>query len=379
MKTIFLSVIILIVTFTLKATDRIVQQNGPTGTYSSIGLAVAAAVDGDRIVINNRTDLLPWQEDITVNKSLTFISAIDNQKFLVNGKYLVEKNSNREVIINGMENTGYGIEYSGTGSPTSRTKVTIANSLISGTINFDAYDYDINLFSNIVLGTVKYKFGNIIGNEIRYIFLNYDVSTNDTLYIIGNIIKNTSLNSGPAFTNQNNTQVLYISNNYFLNYSSSYATLNFNWQPKAGSKIINCSVMNNYSTGPSLYNFNQLVINSVFVNNFSGTQNFTLWYYNASTTSLPSSQNNYTNAGVVLDYNSGVNNFTQGTDSGNPSNEFLDLDLTRNDMGCYGGSYSFANFHPIDNNKSSRMIFFKVPRVVNQGNTFNVEGVGFDK
>ena len=80
MKNVF-AALFLISTGFLSAADLIVQQNGPVGTYSTITSAVAAANDGDQILINNRTDLLPWQENITVNKSLSFLRAVDNVKF----------------------------------------------------------------------------------------------------------------------------------------------------------------------------------------------------------------------------------------------------------------------------------------------------------
>jgi len=73
------------------------------------------------------------------------------------------------------------------------------------------------------------------------------------------------------------------------------------------------------------------------------------------------------------------NSFTGANNVGNPLDDYLDLDLTRNDLGCHGGSYSFVNFHPIDNGKSSRVNFLKTPRVVLQGQTFSVEGISFDK
>lgn len=52
------------------AADRVVEEFGFPPAYSSIGAAVAAANDGDRIIIINRSGNIPWIENITINKSL---------------------------------------------------------------------------------------------------------------------------------------------------------------------------------------------------------------------------------------------------------------------------------------------------------------------
>ena len=63
------------------AADLVVQEAGPVGTYPSINAAVAASTDGDRIIINNKLGGFPWNENVLINKSLSFLSAVDNQKF----------------------------------------------------------------------------------------------------------------------------------------------------------------------------------------------------------------------------------------------------------------------------------------------------------
>lgn len=54
------------------ATDLVVEEFGQPPSFASIGAAVAAANDGDRILIKNRAGNVPWIEDVTVNKSLPF-------------------------------------------------------------------------------------------------------------------------------------------------------------------------------------------------------------------------------------------------------------------------------------------------------------------
>ena len=89
------------------AADLVVQESGPVGTYTSIGAAVAASTDGDRIIINNTVSGFPWTEDIVINKTLTFLSAADNQRFVVQGDYTIQHAPGREVTIIGMDPVSY--------------------------------------------------------------------------------------------------------------------------------------------------------------------------------------------------------------------------------------------------------------------------------
>ena len=88
------------------ATDRVVEELGIAPTYPSITAAVSAAIDGDRVVVKNRAGDIPWIENISVNKSLQFVSYENNSPFVVQGNYLIEAAPGREVSIIGMRNTG---------------------------------------------------------------------------------------------------------------------------------------------------------------------------------------------------------------------------------------------------------------------------------
>src|SRR5690554_1947736 len=87
------------------AADRVVEEFGFPPAYSSIGAAVAAAEDGDRIIIKNRAGNIPWIENITINKSLQFLSHANDDFFIVQGDYTIEFIPGLEVDIVGMRNT----------------------------------------------------------------------------------------------------------------------------------------------------------------------------------------------------------------------------------------------------------------------------------
>jgi len=79
-----------------------------------------------------------------------------------------------------------------------------------------------------------------------------------------------------------------------------------------------------------------------------------------------------------LDLNSGVPLSSSALiDGGHPDPRYLDLDLTTNDVGCYGGSNSRANFTtPMG---SAVVGFLQAPRVVSQGEDVNITTTGFDR
>lgn len=64
-------------------------------------------------------------------------------------------------------------------------------------------------------------------------------------------------------------------------------------------------------------------------------------------------------------------------DAGDPDPRYLDLDLTRNDAGCYGGSNSRANFTTAMG--SAVVGFMQAPRVVAQGDAVIISATGFDR
>ncbi len=397
------------------ATDRIVQMSGPVGTYSSIGAAITAAVDGDIIVINNRLDGLPWQENLTIAKSLTFISAVDNLQWWMEGTISFTMAEGRIITLAGMRNTlvGGNITRSG-GIPVNRTVVNIVNSDIAGYVSLTN---GINLYlgSCKVNNDVSFSYGKIIGNEITKSLLCYpDVATEDVNLIVGNKIGSTAITSNPAFYHMSSTQYLYLSNNYIKGGSTSVggATISNLKSGATTNRIVNNTITSsntaaysttgtqalyiNFNSGATLVVENNLLCahyvsatnggNGVYINLGAATTNFYFnMYYNPSTslsTTLSTTLGNFSSNTALSTALSadGVMTGSLFVNTGNASNAYLDLDLSRNDIGCYGGSYSLTNFLPIMNNpESSRVNYVTAPRIVPQGGTVNVQAIGFDK
>ncbi len=391
--------------------DRIVQQNGPVGTYASIGAAVTAAVDGDQIIINNRIDLLPWIENITINKSLTFLCAADNTQFWVEGTYTVAMADNRNIVINGMKNTNGAISQSGT-TPTFKTNLSVVQSEITGSISLSTPGINL-LVSNTKAYAVSFCFGKVLGCDLRNITLYNDaLSTDDVNLIVGNRVGYLYTAIGNTVSIQNSTQYLFFSNNFCYNTNSDDA-LNVSALKGGpiGNRILNCTLIQlgtnenpslsssavalrlNFSNGPILTVENSSFggyysTASVGANGFlqqNGSSNTTLsynMYYNQYTsgTTPSSTLANFSSSAATYSVNAdGSSSSAVTVNAGNPLNDYLDLDLSRNDIGCFGGSYSRENFWPMVNTQSSRVIYVTTPRVVNQGGTVNMTGTGIDE
>lgn len=394
----------------LFATDRVVQQNGAAGSYTSITAAIIAAADGDNIVINNRTDGLPWIENLTIGKSLTFVSAADNVQWWMEGTISITMGEGRSITIVGLKNTSATGHITKTGStPTNRTAVNILYSDIAGNITLVS---GINFYlGSSKVSDVTFSFGRIFGNDLRTLVCNADaVATEDVNQIIGNRIGSIGTNSQYAYTHNCNTQYLFYSNNLAGTNSTSYG--GYINALKAGAttnKIVN-SVFKTRTPSTGTYNVSLridhttgqlnvennilcgiLVNSSTFTNGIQVTNiNLTTCTYNmfyngdgSVNPAMSTALNNFSSTSAYpsnIGSDGSVSTGTMHIDAGTPSNAYLDLDLSRNDVGVFGGSYSMANFLPLMNNtESARVNYMNTPRIVNQGGTVNVQVIGFDK
>lgn len=395
----------------LFATDRIVQQSGPVGTFSSISSAITAAVDGDNIIINNKTDGSAWFENLTINKSLTFISAVDNVQWYMSGNITCAQGEGRIISLVGMRNTLVGANITRTGTtPVNRMTVNILSSDIVPNINLT--NVNLNLGSCKLAGTVTFSYGRVIGNEIaQTLTMSSDaMATEDVNFIVGNKI---TVSSGNGYYSNSTSQYLYFGNNYVRGSTSVFSAVvhvNAVKSGLIGNRISNCSIVcaytgstSNNALGLNVANSggNVIVENTILAGSFvnasnggnsvqvqasaSSTTSFTYcMYYNPHVlgTTPPSANQNFSSSTAVpANFNTdGVFSGTANINMGNPINTQLDLNLTRNDIGAYGSSNSLENFLPVMTNpESSRVNFVTAPRVVSQGGVVNIQAFGFDK
>jgi len=404
------------------AADRIVEEFGFPPAYSSIGAAVAAANDGDRIIIKNRAGNIPWIENITINKSLQFLSHANDDFFIVQGNYTIEFIQGLEVDIVGMRNTAGNLGQGAAATGTREAKVRLMDSWFQdGNVSLSSNFFDFDIIGNkIDNGLVAFSIGNLIGNDITGTnmgtsLVNVSNTTpnflGDTCLIIGNRINYTSsLSSYYSLHVDNRQQVVHIKNN-FVRYSSTGIRISGSISEPIPNVIWNNTTLGqssfNTSTSYGIYVFQTIstsvweVMSNVCVRGTLGMSNCrgigwssgssqggtTNCYYNHIGTGLSPAISpvwtyaEYNEINQTIELNAADGTFTNtpnAIDGGNPGPLFYDIDLTPNDAGAYGGSFTMDNFFP-QHTGAARVYHVIYPFNVRSGNTMDVKAFSFDR
>lgn len=389
----------------VQAVDRVVQENGPTGTYASISSAVIAAADGDRIVIHNRMGGLAWVEDVTVAKSLTFVSAVAGQRYLVAGNYLIAPSTGgKEIRFVGMENQSGGFRAT-SGAPTGvRCKVFIVDVLLNGNINFDQSNYDITVANSDLVGNITIAFGGIYGNDVEgYVELLSvsDIPSNNISRVIGNQINASGWSYG--LRNSSSDHFFHFLNNFVTGGSDGIAVSGIKPSGLEDNLIVNNSVYTQdgimvFATGAAggkLYVENNAVeragsfsgSDGIYVNSGAAYYHYVGYNQVASRYATPltlggaaaGTATNVVQSNLFLQLTDGSVYGTGVVDGGNPDPAYYDHDLTPNNPGAHGGSYSIVNHFPRSANPGPAVFFVKSPRVQFQGMNIDVEAIGADR
>jgi hypothetical protein len=391
-----------------QSADLVVEEFGVLPSHPSISSAVAAASDGDRIVIKNRAGEIPWIENITIDKSLTFVCYSNNTPFIVQGDYSIVGSDDRDIIIVGMKNTAGSILISSSSSVSRGTRISIMDSWFNaGSILLDDLNFDAQIISNrLDFGQVRIKFGNIIGNEITsdlnaiYI-LNENSDFSDTTFVIGN--KVVTSNVGGASINLDcNTMTLHVKNNFVkttglgitLTHGNSNGNINQIWnntiviQGTSGSQF---GIEMHATTEGSAWEIMNNVIDEnangvIFgiahigglgqVNAYYNYVDYSFDYYVYGDYTL--NENNVDYENLVVNADGTLEAGNPAIDGANPGLMYYDLDLTEGDAGAHGGSYTLDNFFPLFTG-SARVYFIDFPFNVRQGSTLNIKAFGFDR
>ncbi len=392
--------------FTASAVDRVVQEFGGVGTFGSITAAVNAASDGDRIVIVNRAGGLNWQENVSINKSLSFVPAVDGTRFRVQGDFIVAPTTTpKEIRIIGMEIVA-GAVFSSNAAPIgTRTKVEIAGCNIAGLVSFNHDNYDVTLASNVIGGDVTIRYGNVYGNDLGEHFLNINndgTPSNEVIYIVGNYVDILNWNSSAHF--------FYIANN-FISYNNTGYDDGIGINTLKNSSLVTNVILNNsirivpntccsgtpigIDVGGSASQARVDILNNAIdritaISNAYGIRVSTsanvFAAYNHIDASITSSRRltgitpngtNVTSFTVDVSASDGTVTGTAVTNGGSPDNAYTDHDLSINDPGCFGGSFNINNYFPISASPSVYIV--RAPRAIFQGGTLNIEAEGYDR
>tara|TARA_B110001450_G_C17646322_1_gene491379 strand:+ start:743 stop:1981 length:1239 start_codon:yes stop_codon:yes gene_type:complete len=382
------------------AADIYVNSSGASGTYNTLSGALQAANDGDRIIVSTLINLI---EDVTISKSVTITSASSGSSFVLNGTMTIEAVANKEIRLIGAELDELSFT-SGTATVATDCKVYLIESQVSTNINTTVTGLNLNLmYCNDTDLEVSFKYGSIIGSYIKSFFLQSGsgIAQNDTTKIIGNkftyqcrienqdhnfLIANNYFSSYSyqqlylVYVKVSNSGTSNIFNNTFIIYPSGYSSYGNNLMFDNNYDYSNVNVFNNYfvhngnsssSTynkhigGNSLSTNNQpMVLYNVFVSNY-GTDGGVYWNTNLSNTNHNQA---VTFTGNTYSSSTGKVTAGKGINEGNNGIEFYDIDMTRNDVGTYGGPYSWDNFHNTATGKA-RVYNLEVPFELWMGQT----------
>ena len=394
------------------AADLYVRDLGAGGAYPTISAAITAAVDGDRIIIKPKIGNAPYLEAVTINKSLTLLSETNFAKYYVQGVISIVPAVGRVVTINNMYAYQSDIITSTTTISGGRATVNIINCTADGGFTLDnTQKVTANIFQSRCSGIARIVHGKVTGSTINHLRVYEDatpLATTD-ISIIGNDLPNGCIiNTTDYVFNFSNNDVAYLSsvaaagssdivlyglsiehmkvgstnnvlNNRIYNetsgvsqtnkYAALYCTaievcvLNI-----YNNILVNLSVNTGQDYAISNYNGTPTV---VAVNNFS-TKNFVSW-------AVDTQADNISNGTYTFDFN---NNISTGgiVNTGIADDEYADIDLTRNDIGIFGGSNSWVNFWPPNAGNRPRVTFLNTPRRVYNGTTaMPVEAIGISK
>ncbi|MGL2965291.1 hypothetical protein [Flavobacterium sp. XGLA_31] len=373
------------------ATDLYVRNLGAGGAYATVSAAITAAANGDRIIIQPKTNGSAYVENLTINKSLTFISETTYNKYFIQGSITITPAAGRVVTFHNLSSgnfTIYNVTVNGA-TTGGRTTLNLYNCYLN---NVDAVPANTttNMSGCTVGGYVYFSHGRITGNHAQSITA-YNTSADtvlatDDIEIIGN-------SADFSIANQQSSYNFKIYNNFtaglytyaIKNGSTNEMINNTVYQPNGGDVAPIYISVNEGNTG-TLAIMNNAVSFAVaqttsciqsngFVNVTASYNVFTNTYVSEGVTTQ---NNNIGNANINFDGTyytvTGMN-----VNAGNPSVAYTDLDLTRNDAGHYGGSNSWANYWAPDSGAMPQINYLVTPRVILNTSTLNVTGSGFSK
>lgn len=375
------------------AADLYVRDLGAGGSYATISAAITAASDGDRIIIRPKAANLPYIENLTIDKSVTLVSEINFSKYVLQGTITISPLAGRVVTLHNVSsNFALNVSAATTGG---RTTLNVYNSLFSS-ITADKANTSLNM-SGCTTSTIALSHGRCTANTCQQFAVNSatlesNPATEDIEIIANNI---TSGGAGIVVNQKNYTFRL-------LNNFLPSGNISINLAKNGSSNEIRNNVIN-YGTYSALYidvatgnSATFMVLNNELAT-FSSTSSYAEIHNNNTGTATVYAFNNisastFTTIGtiaasgnignVTLSINSSTYTVT-GTgvvDGGAIDDEYADIDLTRNDIGNFGGSDSWANYWPTAVGNKPQVNYLNTPRRIYTGTTeMNATGSGYSK
>ena len=375
------------------AADLYVRDLGAGGSYATISAAITAASDGDRIIIRPKASNLPYIENLTIDKSLSFVSEINFSRYVLQGTISITPLAGRVITLHNVSsNFTLTVSAATTGG---RTTLNVYNSLFSS-INADKANTSLNM-SGCTTTSIAMTHGRCTANNCVNIAVNGSTldsnPATDDIEIIAN-----AFSSGGAGINMNEKNYPFrLLNNYLASGNISVSLAKNNSSNEIRNNIIN------YGTYSALYidvavgNFATFMILNNVLTTSTTLSNYAEIHNNNTATATVYAFNNasaspFTTIGTIaasgnisstsILFNSSTNTAT-GTaliNAGAIDDEYADIDLSRNDIGNFGGSNSWANYWPTAVGNKPQVNYLNTPRRIYTGTTtLNAVGSGYSK
>ena len=406
-------------TFQMNAAILVVKEYGVNATYSTIATALSAAANNDTIVVYDKPSGIQWTENLTIDKNITFLHPTQGTRFKVPGSITIVPKAGMDLYIIGwdLNNNSIGVSASGaTATSSNRAKITVAdcNNINNLDLNIDWVDARIFYNQTNFSGSLYFRHGmaiaNIVNVGIQTIPESTTAAQNDSILIIGNKARWCFFDS---------KECGLIANNYFANSNSgvlwhepgqgnALSIRNHNQAANAYLSIVNNTIVNNgsvYGGGAtrmalSFYSCGTLsnvkVINNLLCA-FGSANNYGVYF--EYTSGQPFISHNYINTQTQanfsnLSFNNELN-YTSATlnaygsidtwgrassgntnliNKGNYLGEYYDIDLTRNDIGTYGGPYTIDNYLTSGTGKGKVLYVNIKHQLTNLNEILNIKG-----
>lgn len=375
------------------AADLYVRASGANGAYTTVSAAITAAANGDRIIIQPKTDGSAYIENLTINKSLTFVSETNYNKYFIRGTININPAAGRVVTISNLNSGSFTIYNVIATGPTNggRTTINLFNCNLNN-VDTTPANTTTNMSGCTVGGYVFFSHGRMTGNKVQRMTA-YNTSSDtslaaDDVEIIGN-------SASSVIANQQTSYNFKFYNNFTSGFGV-YATKaggsneivnNTVYEPNGGDVApIYITGNGNPGSGGNVAIMNNAISFVVAQTNtciYSDNIATVTASYNVSTNAFvvegTITQSNNTGS-VNMNFDNTAYTVTGGNvNAGNPAVQYTDLDLTRNDAGHYGGSNSWANYFPADNGGRPQVNYFITPRTILSTSTLNVSGSAYSK
>ena len=321
---------------------------------------------------------------LRIDKSITILPNAEGGRYTVNGQVrIVPGVSERRITVSGMRNTSSVYIY---GTATSRLDVEFADCFLSSatlegpavhaTMLRDTIETYLNIYSGSIIGCV---FGGVTWSG-AILQVTQGSTLPDPLSIIGNHFRptNNGANS-PFIIDISIDKEFHVENNFVSNNTNTARFIRFYGGPAIGtppSSVANNTFYRSVSVNQitilsQMGIVNVDIVNNAVIGDFGGP--IIDWQYRSGLTSA-----NLYAASSWINTSTGQPSIGSPLiNAGDPDPRYLDLDLTTNDVGCYGGSNSRANF--TTGMGSAVVGFMQAPRVVSQGDAVNISATGFDR